>query len=318
MPLLAEAIVRVGKALDSSQRLKLYHQFYPVLVSFHQWLYRERDPKQQGLVVQVHPAETALESSPAMMAELDNHPLNWWRKGMHQPSSSSTNNKLNSLVLSSVQQNLRRNGYNNQKILTSKAFAIQDVAFNAVLIRNNQLLKQIASTINQSLPASLLKAIKASQTSFDSLWDPQSNQYCAREFHSNRILTEPSIGGLLALYSSVLSKERSTILVDQLKQSDLFGANFPLSTVPINSSWYQAANINQGAASPVINWLLIDGLLRNGYQQEATVLRHNSLSMISSFGCYEAFNSDSGNGLGAANCASTAAIAIDLMLNPIA
>src|SRR4030095_4616748 len=42
-PMLAEAIVRVGEKLASSERIAFYQKCLPNLLQYHQWLYRERD-----------------------------------------------------------------------------------------------------------------------------------------------------------------------------------------------------------------------------------------------------------------------------------
>ena len=51
--------------------------------------------------------------------------------------------------------------------------------------------------------------------------------------------------------------------------------------------------------------------------EEAAFLRQQTLAMVSSAGCHEYFNPEDGSGLGIANFSWTAALAIDLFLNPI-
>src|SRR5687767_6352329 len=48
-PMLAEAIVRVGEKLKKAERRSWYKQTYPALLSYHQWIYNERDPHGEGL-----------------------------------------------------------------------------------------------------------------------------------------------------------------------------------------------------------------------------------------------------------------------------
>ncbi|WP_396230914.1 MGH1-like glycoside hydrolase domain-containing protein, partial [Frankia sp. EI5c] len=49
-PMIAEAAVRVGEAMSRDERVDFYRRLAPGLIRFHEWLYRERDPDDTGLV----------------------------------------------------------------------------------------------------------------------------------------------------------------------------------------------------------------------------------------------------------------------------
>src|SRR5665213_1066473 len=74
-PMLAEAIVRIGRVLPLAGRQEWYKSVFPRLLAYHLWLYRERDPRREGLVLQLHPWETGLDTSPPCIAEL--HAKSW-------------------------------------------------------------------------------------------------------------------------------------------------------------------------------------------------------------------------------------------------
>ena len=66
-PMIAEAIIKIGEKLSSAERKKWYKSIFPQLLAYHEWLYRERDPRAEGLVVLVHPWETGLDNTPSWM-----------------------------------------------------------------------------------------------------------------------------------------------------------------------------------------------------------------------------------------------------------
>ena len=54
-PMLAEAVVAVGEKMKLPERRSWYRQMYPALLHYHQWLYGERDPHKEGLIILLHP-----------------------------------------------------------------------------------------------------------------------------------------------------------------------------------------------------------------------------------------------------------------------
>lgn len=332
-PMLAEAIVRIGEKLSWPERRKWYETILPKLLKYHQWLYNERDPHKEGLVLQIHPWEVGMDNTPPWMAELHDHQLSWWIRLIKQSHLDIVITKfrrdtkdiplkerfdtIEALAMFDIQRRLRRKAYNINRILDHSMFAIEDVGFNAILIRNNQLIVDIAKTIKQEIPADLLANFKRTKHSFNELWDNLAGQYYSRDFITHRLLNEPSVAGLLGLYAGTIPIEHAKTLVHSIKDTHSFNTNFPLPSTPLDSYWYNANNYWQGPTWVNINWLIIDGLIRYGFKEEAKELRESTLRMVSSFGCYEYFNSTDGIGLGTPNFSWTAALTIDLMLNPI-
>ncbi len=72
-PVLAEAVVQMGKKLAWPERRSWYAMVYPALLAYHEWLYKERDPHGEGLVLQIHPWETGLDNTPPWMNEMHEH-----------------------------------------------------------------------------------------------------------------------------------------------------------------------------------------------------------------------------------------------------
>jgi hypothetical protein len=328
-PMIAEAVVRIGEKLSKTERLTWYRTMYPVILAYHQWLYKDRDPHNEGLVLQIHPWETGLDNTPPWMSQLIDHQLPIWirivsalhlepiinkirsdTKFVHPSERLST---VEALALFSVQRRLRRKNYDTERVLTHSLFAIEDATFNAIFIRANQHLLDIAKFIRKEIPTDLIKKIENSNKAFEQLWDPFSSQYYSREFITHKLIKIPSIATLMPLYSGSITKERAAKLVKLLEDEHQFGTNFPVPTVPLNSEWFQAHRYWQGPVWINTNWLIIDGLERYGYHKHAATLREATIELVEKSGFYEYFSPIDGSPAGIANFSWTAALTIDLL-----
>lgn len=328
-PMLAEAVTRIGDRLNKTERISWYQTMYPVLVNYHQWLYHDRDPHNEGLVLQIHPWETGLDNTPPWMQELIEHQLPTWiriidklhmepiinllRSDTKFVESNQRLSTVEALALFSVQRRLRRKNYDTERILTHSLFAIEDASFNAIFIRGNELLEIIAKTIRKPLPDDLVVRISQSREAYEQLWDQYSAQYYSREFVTHKLLKIPSIATLLPLYGGSISKERASQLVRLIEDPHQYGTAYPIPTVPLSSEWFQAHRYWQGPTWINTNWLIIDGLERYGFHDHAGALRETTLDLVEKSGFYEYFSSIDGSPAGIADFSWTAALTIDLL-----
>jgi glycogen debranching enzyme len=83
--------------------------------------------------------------------------------------------------------------------------------------------------------------------------------------------------------------------------------------VPLSDPNFSPEKYWQGPTWVNMNWLIIDGLRRYGYQKEALDLKKRTLDLIKKSGFNEYFNPITGEPNGAANFSWTAALIIDLL-----
>jgi hypothetical protein len=328
-PLLAEAVYQIGQKMKTADRRTWYKEMLSPLVKYHEWLYADRDPHKQGLVLLLHPYECGLDNTPPWISELRKHSLPWWirlieklhldsfvnlfrRDTKYVPPGQRMSN-IEALAYWSALRRLRRKAYNSEALLPRALFAVEDLNFNSILIRANGRLKEIAKTAGHSLPPTLKEAISRSETAVEQLWDETSGQYYSRSFVSHKLIEESSIATLLPLYAGTLSHERVARLVDLLKRQRVFSASWPVPSVPLNSPYFSPYKYWQGPSWVNTNWLIINGLKNYGYEAEAAVLKERTLKMVAKSGMYEYFNPQNAKGAGAANFSWTAALVIDLL-----
>jgi len=327
--MLAEAIRKIGSKLKMPERRTWFQTVYPALLAYHQWLYKERDPHNEGLTLQVHPWETGLDNTPPWMYELHQHQMPLWvqatnykpfqfigsilRRDSFFVAPGQRLSTFEAAALYSVQHRLKRKVYDIDKILSHSLFAIEDLTFNSILIRANRHLREIAKTIGKTVPEELLESMRKTETSLEALWDAYTGQYYSRNFVTHKLIKVPSIATLIPLYSGEVSKERAEQLVGLLKDKKLFGPKYPVPSVPINSEWFKPHGYWQGPSWINTNWLIIEGLERYGFKEEAALIREKSLEVIKKNGFCEYFSPLDGSPAGVDNFSWTAALTIDLL-----
>lgn len=328
-PVLAEAIVKIGSRLSKPERRSWYQTVYPSLLRYHEWLYADRDPHQEGLVLQIHPYETGLDNTPPWISQLHKHSLPWWgvalkkshadslinlvrRDTRHLPPGQRMTN-LDALLYYAAIIRLRRKAYRAEDILNHAMFTIEDVTFNSIFIRANQHLRDISNAIRQEVPTQLQERMRRTENALEQLWDPYAGQYFSRNFVTHSAIKEPSIATLLPLYTGMLSSDRAHQLVRMIENANLFGPTYPVPSVPLESDWFHEKGYWQGPAWVNTNWLIIDGLRRHGYTDHADALTESTLEMVNRSGFFEYFDPLNGKGAGAKNFSWTAALVLDLL-----
>jgi hypothetical protein len=328
-PMVAEAVVKIGQKMTKAERRTWYQKVYPKLVKYHQWLYADRDPHGEGLVLLVHPWETGQDNTPVWISQLHSHQLTWWIRAAQKLHLESLINffrrdvqfvppeqrlgAIDALALYSIQHRLRRKAYAIDAVLEHSLLAIEDVGFNAVFIRANQHLQTIAKQIGRTLPEGLRARMEQTEAAFEQLWDDHDKLYYSRNFGSHEAIKLPTLASLLPLYAGSISKERAQQLVKQLGNKSSFKTPFPVPSVPINSDWFSELGYWQGPTWINTNWLLIDGLRRYGFEEEADQLSKTCLDLVEQAGFSEYFSPLSGAPAGIANFSWTAALTIDLL-----
>lgn len=327
-PMTAEAIYRVGQKMKSVERHSWYKKMLPHLIDFHQWIYSERVGG-SGLAVVVHPYETGMDNAPHLVTEIHRYNWPWWLKIIESSRLISLasyvrrdtkrlppGQRINSgegIAYLSLMRRIRGKAFDSRAILRRPHFAIEDLGFNCIFIRANELLVEIAKDAGYALPKGLAENIARSKKALGSLWDAESGFYLSRSAISGQLIKEPSIAALLPLYSGAITAEQALKLTELLKKRSLFKTSWPVPSVPTDSTYFHPEKYWQGSTWINTNWLVIDGLNRYGYTEEAEDLQKKTLALVNKSGFSEYFNPLNGSPAGTANFSWTAALTIDLL-----
>ena len=326
-PLVAEAVVRVGETMAPADRHRLYRHVLPRLVRYHEWLYRERDPEGTGLVTLVHPWESGLDDTPpwadrtrpitpvpvrSVLATEGEQALDRARRDNDgvPPAERIAGREL--FTYYELVRQLRNSGYDLTAARRDTGIPLlADVGFNAILIRANERLAEIAAALGEDLPDPLTAAARRGRAAFGRLW--RDGFFHHRDARTGALVTEPTIAGLLALYSGAVEDDRAAELARALNGPRWRG-RFGVTSLPTDHPAFEPRRYWHGPVWTMTNWLLADGLARAGRPADAAALRGDTIAMIAAAGApYEYFSPDDGAGAGADDFAPTAALLLDLL-----
>ena len=328
-PMIAEAVWRVGEKMPKAERIQWFKKILPALIRHHEWLYNERDPHHEGLVLQIHPYETGLDSTPPWVKQLHEHSKPWWidaiellkldkavniirRDTRHAPPGQRMTN-IDALLYWNAIRRFRKKSWDINKILHRTLFCIEDVSFNSILTRANKRLELIAKTSRVKLPEHLVLSINKTVNALDALWDESTDQFYSRDFITHELLKEPTVAGLLPIYANGVAKNKVQKLVDLMRDHRQFWTHHPIPSVPLTSSYFDAHRYWQGPTWVNTNWLIIDGLNRHGHNELAKELKEKTIEMVKKSGVFEYYSPLDGKPLGASDFSWTAALVIDLL-----
>jgi len=328
-PMIAEAAIRIGEMLDPQARQEFYGALLPGLIRFHQFLHTERDPDDDGLVTLVHSWESGMDNTPPWMeATLPITPrrvkvlrrlgtaeaLDALRRDAKEVPPEERLTSADLFTLYRVVRELRRSGYSFRNIRETDVPLVQDVAFNAILVRANDHLVEIAAEVGVTLPKRLTRSMRRCREAMARLWSEST--YYSRDFRTGDLLRHETVGGFLPLYAGVVPDERVDALVKAMT-SPRYWPRYGVSSVPADDEAFLPRCYWQGPVWININWLLADGLERYGRLDAARELRAGILNLISSSGeMFEYYSPLDGTGAGSNSFAWTAALLLDLLARP--
>jgi hypothetical protein len=327
-PMIAEAVVKIGEKMTKKARHQWYSSVFDDLVAYHEWLYRERDPHNEGLVVLVHPWECGLDNNPGWMSEMHFNHLPLWihivrslklqhviallRRDSGIWKSHERIDTIDALGLFSIARRLRRKKYETRLIFRRSHLAVEDLAFNSILVRANTLLHEISQELNRELPGWLHERMKKAPHALELLWHETRAQYFSRNFVTFEPINESSIMTFMPLYAGTITKARAANLVELL-HAQQWHTTYPVPSVPKSSPYFQPKRYWQGPTWINTNWLIADGLERYGYHAEAEHIRQRSIELVEKHGSYEYFSPLDGSPAGTNNFSWTAALTIDFL-----
>jgi neutral trehalase len=325
-PIMAEAVQRVAEKLDNEDRLTFTKRSLGRLVAYHEWIYNERNPNNNGLFTAVHPWETGMENTPTWMHHMQS--IDWGVSGYllrglnavvqiarrdtkHTPTEQRPNGDEGLLFLQSFMK-LRHTHYQRERLEDKYPLHLEDVQLNSILIRNNQVIEELAAEARLQLPDELLAHMAQTRTNIEQLWDPSDQLYYPRDGVTGKPIKIPTIASLMPLYGGSISSEKADALVTHLQNPDSFHLPHGIPTVPHNSPYYRPDCYWSAPTWVNTNWIITEGLRRMNYENLARQIGRSTLATVEKGGLWEYFHPETGQGLGAKNFSWTAGLVLDM------
>jgi glycogen debranching enzyme len=329
-PLPAIAAWEVAQRLDPDDARTFADEVLPKLVRYHEWLYRERDLRETGLVTLIHPWECGLDTTPPWMRELRRMRTPAWmrlvlrlrltrlvgflrRDTRFAPKAerASDADGLRMLVLAG---RARRHRFELRRLPPDDSVQVEDVAFNAILAAANRALAQLADSLGRELAPELVACADRTVDALEQLWDDDAGLYFSRNAQTGALLRMPTVAGYLPLWSGIPSA-RVDRLLEQLRRP-VSWTRFPVPSVPTDGPQFDDHRYWKGPTWVNTNWLVVRGLRACGERELADELRARSLELVDRSGFAEYFSPLTGDGYGAHEFSWTAALTIDLLDRP--
>jgi glycogen debranching enzyme len=318
-PVHATAVWQVYRNASDRDRAEAFlAELLPKLVAWHEYLYRERTRDEEGLVEIWHPWESGTDNSPLWddalaRIVLDEVPR-YQRVDTEVVDSSQRPTNAEYDRYAYLVKSYRDVAYDQARIRDDGPFAIQDVLFNAILVRANEDLAAIARVVGAD-PEPFEHWAARTRASLDAkLWSEKDRLYLDYDVRTGARIAARTWGGLAPLYSGV-SPERAQRL----------RATVDDFAVPVDSGWavasvaagdpaFDPARYWRGPVWPMTSWIVHLGLKRHGFEGDAETLRQAQLSLARRGGFWEHYNATTGEGQGTEHLSWTAAIVIDLLM----
>lgn len=286
-PLAAQAVLRVYRTTNDK---KFLQEMLPKLRKYYEWLARNRDFEQEGLLSIITPFESGMD----------------W-KASYDPVLGYDRGKAGPLLFWKVLQVDRHNfmkRYDLRSIYKSNKFIVKDAGFNTIYAQNLRALAELCLLTGEDDGEQYReKAEKTEGSILRFMYDEKDAAFYdlfGHDFKKIRIST----GTILfpVTLRSVPDQICRNVLERHLFQQNEFQVPFPIPSLSVNEPSFkpdESLYIWRGPTWVVFNWFMQGYLLEKGYSKEAEKLLLSVKQLISKSGFREYYNPFTGEGHGA-------------------
>ncbi|WP_454852585.1 MGH1-like glycoside hydrolase domain-containing protein [Rhizobium binxianense] len=312
-PVFAMALRKIYEAavVAGSQANERTLPLYEAALKWHRWWYRARDPEGSGLVALLHPWESGSDNSPAWDIALARVPTTTVtpvvRKDTGHVDASMRPRDEDYRRFIHLVDTYAACGWDPARQWEKAEFKIADVQTSAILLRAGEDLQYLAALLGRAGDAAeIADCNDRTRQALEAQWRPALSRFVSRDLVSGQDVEAATQAGFIPLLALDLDDGIVKAAVAEMQRwSDGMKIIFP--TTDPRSPTFEAKRYWRGPAWAIINWLLIEGLLRNGQPAFADQLRRSTLTAIEGQGFAEYFDPQTGEGCGGLGFSWTAA-----------
>ncbi|KKX33193.1 neutral trehalase [Rhizobium sp. LC145] len=308
-PVFAIALRKVHEAAGPAEART--PPLYEAALKWHRWWYSARDPKGTGLVALLHPWESGSDNSPAWDLALARVPTTTEtavaRKDTGHVNAEMRPRDEDYRRFIHLVDTYAACDWEPARQWEKAPFKVAEVQTTAILLKAGEDLEHLARLLGRQDDAAEIAALNAlSRKALLAQWRPEFSRFVSRDLISGEDVAAPTQAGFIPLLSLDLEEEIAGALVNEMKAwSKGVKVAFPTTKPGIES--FEPKRYWRGPAWAIINWLLIDGLKRNGQTDLAEELRKSTIDAIETEGFAEYFDPTTGEGCGGLGFSWTAA-----------
>ncbi|MEV7078111.1 hypothetical protein AB0N88_06160 [Streptomyces sp. NPDC093516] len=288
---------------------------HPRLAAWHRYLLHRRDLGGGGLVSVVHPWEQGMDNSPCWdrpLSRVAPAPARSFRRAdlAHgAPGDRPTDLDYGRYVR--LAADYRDGGYADGR----GAFAVEDPAFNALLIASEYALARIAGELGAPAREPAARAARLTAALVERLWEPAAGMFLCRDVRAGEPIPARGVSGLIPLLLPDLPRDLVAALVRTV-HGPHFGLGSTTRLVPSHDLLDEAFDPHRYWRGPAwfnTNWLLERGLRLHGERGRADALRRGILHTAGASGFAEYVDPYTGRACGVTGFGWTAALTLDLL-----
>ncbi len=311
------------QAKDRGSARIFLEKLFSKLVAWHDYLFRERDPRQEGLVYIRHPWESGMDNAPLWDGIVQRMHLN--------PSDRPRYRRIDTTLVAEADRPsgaeydrylylvrlFAEAGYDEARIRQTCPFLVQDVLFNTLLCRAEQDLAEIASVLGENPEPFRRRAQQVAEAVNQRFWDEQRALYFDYDLVLDRPIWVRMASCFTPLFAGIPDGLQAARLVSHLEASGFFnwdGSRYSVPSYDPNGLGFSPVQYWRGPVWININWLLIEGLARYGYVEHAAHLCRTVRLLVERHGFYEYYHPYTGEGHGSERFSWSAALTLDLLV----
>ena len=286
-------------------------------VAWHRWFYANRDPHGSGLIATLHPWESGRDNSIDWDSALARVPCEgiqpYQRRDIqhvnpaHRPTKAEYDRYLYLVEL------FRSLGWDNSKLHDASPFQVVDPGFNAILIRSDEDLADLADALGRSEVGAEARARAAkARDAIASLWSDEAGQYLAFDRIAGTLVDSPSVGGILPLFAGLGSADQQDRIVRTMRDWRKH-TRFGIPSHDPTDPRFDSKRYWRGPCWLIVNYLISDGLTRMGQADAARDVIDDSLALIRESGFGEYYDPLDGEACGGGRFTWTAAMVIEFL-----
>ncbi len=288
-PLLAEAVRSIYRQDGDIAFVK---EILPYIHQFHQFFYRQRDPRKSSLIGIINPDESGEDTSPRFDDALE--------LGNRHTLEENYGSRMQ------LVKDWREARFVVKKRMDLHHW-VRDVPFNAILIENLHHTAYLASLAGENHIAdwSSTKAELTSHAMKQKLRDENGYFWSTMNYGDREKKIPVRTWALFStLYAGLNTHDEARELIRILLDIDDFGTPYGVPTVSLLESSFNLDSVWpwpnwRGPIWFGSNWLIVKGLRRYGFDDQANKLTTQSQALLEKSGFREFYNPFSGEGYGA-------------------
>lgn len=304
------------RARDKDMAESRARALLPKVHAWHEWFYAHRDPDKTGLVAVIHPWETGRDNSADWDAAFARVPTvgvgAFTRRDTSHanPSHRPTDEQYKRYIW--LVQTFRASEWDNAKLHDASPFRLVDPGFNAILLRSCDAVAQLAETFGETDIAEQSRAfVDRGIAAMEHLWDDEFGQYLCHDRILDTPVRMPTVGGILPAFCDI-PKARKKALVRRIeKLTDI--SNYLIPSHDPSHSEFDGLRYWRGPVWLIVNYMIADGLARDGHFEMAELIRADSLRLITESGFAEYYDPNTAEPCGGAWFTWTAAMVIEIL-----